>query len=62
MMRTRRPGGVDERVMDVLLNVIDDVAGIPRKIVGIESTPGGGLEDRAIMSRTDGRLDVRAKQ
>jgi len=62
MMRTRRPGGVDERVMDVLLNVIDDVDDILRMTLGMTSTPRRGLDDRAIMSRTDGGLDVRAKQ
>jgi hypothetical protein len=34
MMRARGPRGVDERVMEVLLDVINDVADIMRRNVG----------------------------
>jgi hypothetical protein len=47
--------------MEVLLDVIDDVADIlPRRVM--QSTPRGGLDDGPIMSGADGGLDVRAKQ
>ena len=62
MMRLRGPRGVDKRVVEVLLDVINDVADISRRNVGIWSTPRGGLDDPPITSRTDGGLDVPAKQ
>jgi hypothetical protein len=48
--------------MDVLLDFINDVADILHRNVGIQPTPRGRLDDRFIMSRTDGGLHVRAKQ
>jgi len=62
MKRTRWPRGVDKRVMEVLLDVINDIADILRRNVGIQSTPRGRFDDRFIMSRADGGLDVRTKQ
>ena len=61
MMRTRGPRGVDKRVMEVLLDVIDHVADILRRNVGIQSTPRGRFDDRS-MARADGCLHVRTKQ
>jgi hypothetical protein len=62
MMRTRGPRCVDKRVMEVLLDVINDVADILRRNVGRQPAPRGRLDDRLIMPRADGALDVRAKQ
>lgn len=62
MIRTRGPRSVDKGVMEVLLDVINDVADILRRNAGIWSTPRGGFDDRPIMSRADGGLDVPAKQ
>jgi hypothetical protein len=62
MMRTRGPRGVDKRVMEVLLDFINDVADILHRSVGIQPTPRGRFDDRFIMSRADGGLHVRAKQ
>ena len=62
MIRTRGPRGVDKRVMEVLLDVINDVADILRRNVGIQSTARSRSDDRFIMSRADGGLDVRTKQ
>jgi hypothetical protein len=42
-MRTRGPRGVDKRVMQVLLDVINDIANILRRNVGIQSTTCGRL-------------------
>ena len=62
MMRTRGPRGVDKRVMEVLLNVVNDVADILGRNVSIQSTARSCFDDRFIMPWTDGGLDVRTKQ
>jgi hypothetical protein len=62
MMRTRGPRGVDTRIMEVLLDIVNDLADILRRNVGISSTPRGGFDDPRITSGTDGGLDVPAKQ
>ena len=62
MMRTRGPRCVDERVMEVLLDVINDVADILRRDVGIQSTARSRFNDRFIMSRANGGLNVHPKQ
>lgn len=62
MMRTRGPRGVDERVMEVLLDGINDVADILRWNAGVQSTPRGRFDDRIIVCGTDGGLDIRAKE
>lgn len=62
MMRTRRPRSVDKRVMEILLNVIDDLANIQGRIIGVQSTARGCFADGFLMSRTDRRLDIREKQ
>jgi hypothetical protein len=48
--------------MEVLLDVVNDVADILRRNVGIQSTARTRFDDRFIVSRADGGLDVRAKQ
>lgn len=62
MMRTRRPRGIDKRVMEVLLDVINDIADMLRRKVGIESTPRGRFNDRFIMFRANGCFHIRTKQ
>jgi hypothetical protein len=62
MMRTRGPRGIDERIMEVLLNVVNDIADILGRNVGIQSTTCGRLDDRFIVSWAYGGLDVRTKQ
>lgn len=62
MIRTRGPRGVDKRVMEVLLDVINDVVGIRRRNVAIQSTARSRFDDRGIMPRADGGPDVRTKQ
>jgi hypothetical protein len=42
MMRTRGPRGVDTRIMEVLLDIVNDLADILRRNVGILSPPRGG--------------------
>jgi len=61
-MRTRRPRGVNKRVVEVLLDVINDIADIRRRNVGIQSTPRGRFDDRFLMSRANSGLDIRTKQ
>jgi hypothetical protein len=48
--------------MEVLLDVINDLADITRRNVGIQSMARGRFDDRFIMSRADGGVDVRTKQ
>ena len=62
MIQTRGPRGVHERVMEVLLDVINDVADILRRNVGMQSTARSCFHHRLIMSRADGGLDVRTQQ
>jgi hypothetical protein len=62
MMRTRGPRGVEKRVMEILLDVVNYVADILCRNVGIQSTARSRFDDRFIVSRADGGLDVRAKQ
>ena len=48
--------------MEVLLDVINDLADVLRRNVGKQSTPRGRFDDRSIMSRAEGGLDVGAKK
>ena len=62
VLRARRPGGVHKRVVKVLLDVINDLAGTRCGIVCVQSTPCGRFDDRAMMAGADGGFDVRTKQ
>jgi hypothetical protein len=53
--------GVDKRVMEILLDVVNNIADILRH-VGIQSTPRGRFGDRFIMSRANGSLDICTEQ
>jgi hypothetical protein len=46
--------------MEVVLDIVNDLADILRRNVGISSPPRGGFDDPPITSRTDGGLDVPA--
>lgn len=61
MMWTGGPRGVDERVVQVLLNVIHDEAG-KRRGIAMYSTPRGCFDDDVIKPGTDSRLDIRANE
>jgi hypothetical protein len=47
--------------MEVLLKVVNDVADILGRNVAIQSTPRSCFDDRFIIPRTDGGVDVRTK-
>ena len=61
MKWARRPCCVDESIMKVLLNIVNDIADIVRRIAGKQSATCGHFDDRFFMSGADGRVDVRAK-
>ena len=62
MIWAGRPRRIHEGVMEVLLDVIDDLADVPRRNVGKQSAPRGRFDDRSVMSRADGGLDVGANK
>jgi len=61
MKWARRPCCVDESIMKVLLNIVNDIADIVRRIAGKQSATCGHFDDRFFMPGADGRVDVRAK-
>ena len=62
MMRTRRPRSVDERVMEILLDVIDDLVHIPNRIADMQTVTGGGFRNWLAVAWADSRFHVRTKQ
>jgi hypothetical protein len=48
--------------MEILLDVVNDIADILRRHVGIQSTSRGRFGDRFIMSRANGSLDICTEQ
>ena len=62
MMRTRRPRGVNEGVMVILLDVIDDMIHVPDGIDDMQPVMGGGFNNWLIVAWADSRLHVRTNQ
>jgi hypothetical protein len=62
MMRTRGPGRVNKRVMDILLDFIDDLVHVPDRIADMQTDTGGGFDKRLVVARADSGFHVRANQ
>jgi hypothetical protein len=62
MMRARRPRRVHEGIMEMLLNLLDDLPGVCRRVAAIQSAARRGLDNDAIVSGTHGGGDVPPQQ
>jgi hypothetical protein len=62
MMRTRRPRGVNKRVMEILLDVIDDLVDVPGTIADMQTVTGSGFNNRLVVAWADSRFHVRTNQ
>ena len=58
MARASRPGRVDERIMNVLLRVIDDLRNVSIRFVDELTQPAGVPSSERLVARSNGRLEI----
>jgi hypothetical protein len=61
-MRTSGPRRIDKRVVETLLDFINDVIHVADRTVDQQSSADSRLDDRPLVSRADGCLDVSPQQ
>src|SRR5688572_28550956 len=62
MMRTRRPSGINKRVMEILLDLIDDFFRVPDRIDYMQTVTGSGFSDRLVVAMASRRFHVRTNE